>query len=137
LLGFINVQAGCACEENVPLNKKPPCREFPAQVEPSQIFPALSNLVKSTLVVNTNEEGRIACPAAQELCSRAWVRLEVNTFMDDGSDGWGSPKTDLVKFKYEAKGYVVWTDLAATPIPTATPTTTPTATPTPTPTAAP
>jgi hypothetical protein len=57
-------------------------------------------------------------------------------------DGWGSAKTDLVKFKYEANGYVRYvlgTDPVATPTatPTAIPTATPTATPTPTPTAVP
>lgn len=125
LLGYMNEQAGCACDQI-----DPPCEDYP-----TLIFPALSDLVRATLVVNTNVEGQIACPALEGLCSRATVRLEVKSFMDDGADGWGSPKTDSVQFKYEAKGYVVWSGSAATPTPTATATATPT--PTPTPTAAP
>ncbi len=122
LLGYINEQAGCACDQI-----DPPCEDYPTLV-----FPALSDLVTGTLIVNTNAEGRIACPAFEGLCSRATVRLEVKAYMDDGADGWGSPKTDVVQFKYEAKGYVVWSGLV-----TPTPTATPTPTPTPTPTAAP
>jgi hypothetical protein len=124
LLNFINVEAGKACE----------------MAPPSTIYWALSDLVRSTLVINTNQNGEIDCPAAEALCSRAWIRLEVNTFMDDGTAGWGSKKANSVKFKYGASGYVIWTG-AATPTPTATPTATPsatpTATPTPTPTATP
>jgi hypothetical protein len=117
LLDLMNELAGDACE----------------MVPPAKVYWALSELMKGTLVVNTNPEGTIACPADEGSCSRAWVHLDVKSFMDDGSDGWGSPKTDSVKFKYEGKGYVVSTGLAATPTPTATPT----ATPTPTPTAVP
>jgi hypothetical protein len=126
LLNFINEEARKACKMVAP---------------PAKIYWALSELVKSTLVVSTNPEGQITCPVELGKCSRAWFRLEVKTFMDDGANAaiesrdWGSPKTDSVKFKYEAKGYAVWTDSDATP--TAAPTATPTATPTPTPTAVP
>jgi hypothetical protein len=115
--------------------------------QPAKVYWALSEIVKGTLVVQTNENGKIACPAEEGSCSRAWIRLDVKSFMDgrvggEVYDGWGSAKTDLVKFKYWANGYVRYvlgTDPVATPTatPTAIPTATPTATPTPTPTAVP
>jgi hypothetical protein len=131
LLGYMNEKAGCACDLV--------CDGW----YPTMIFPALSDFVKGTLEVYTNESGEIPCPASASAsesesevsCRKANVKLDVNAFMNvkDGKDRWSSTKTDSVRFKYMSRGYVVSID----PTPTPTPTATPTATPTPTPTAIP
>jgi hypothetical protein len=100
LLTFMNEEAGDACE----------------QAPPSVVFPALSELLKGTLVVkkaldDTNaRKCDASCQAAcgGSSCREAQLRLDVKAFMKGGTgDGGVSPKTDWVKFRYKAKGYVV------------------------------
>jgi hypothetical protein len=84
---------------------------------PAQVYEALSDLVKGTLVVEDKDpcdsrtvpdgidcEGR--CAGAS--CRKAKVNLDVKAFMNNGdTDTAAEVKTDLVRFRYTAKGYVV------------------------------
>jgi hypothetical protein len=99
LLTFMNEEAGDACQT----------------APPSVDFPALSELLKGTLVVKKTLDDTNArkCDASCQAvcggsnCREAEVRLDVKAFMKDSDVGGVSPKTDWVKFKYKAKGYVV------------------------------
>lgn len=91
LLAVIKVEAGDTC----------------AKAPPGFVYPALSVLVKGTLKVNTNIRDQIPCPAPAGSCSKADVELDLKAVMGYADDGWGDPKTDTVKFKFKAKGYVL------------------------------
>jgi hypothetical protein len=102
LLMFINAEAGDACL-NVP---------------PGNVYWALSDLVKGTLVVeakepkcaNSEDSGDVACVNAcgGGSCMKATVRLDVKAFMKYGDpESVVSAKTDWVRFRYKAKGYVI------------------------------
>ena len=88
LLEFIRQEAGDAC----------------LSAPPNNVSPALSDLVKGTLVVYTNKP--VTCDEGS--CVKAKVKLKVKAFMKaDESEIVVFAKTDRVKFKYKAKGYVV------------------------------
>jgi hypothetical protein len=89
---------------------------------PAQVYRALSDLVKGTLVVedkepkcaDTIDEKKKAYNAdclrdcAGGSCMKAKVNLDVKAFMNDGdTDTAAEVKTDWVRFRYRAKGYVV------------------------------
>jgi len=102
LLNLIHSEAGKAC----------------LTAPPSQVYGALSDLVKGTLVVEDKEP---KCASSEDIrdiacvnacgggsCMKAKVSLNVNTFMNDvDTDASASVKVDGVRFKYTASGYVI------------------------------
>lgn len=102
LLNLIHSQAGNAC----------------LTAPPSQVYGALSDLVRGTLVVEDKEP---KCASSDDIrdidcvtacgggsCMKAKVRLDVNAFMNNPeSDAWAAVKEDGVRFKYTASGYVI------------------------------
>jgi hypothetical protein len=92
------------------------------KIRPAQVYEALSDLVKGTLVVedkepkcaDTTDEKKKAynadCLSAcgGGSCRKAKVNLDVKAFMnDDTTDTAAEVKTDWVRFRYKATGYVV------------------------------
>jgi len=102
LLDLINAEAGNACLKSPPV----------------QVYGALSDLVKGTLVVEDKEP---KCASSEDIrdiacvnacgggsCMKAKVSLDVKAFMnDDSSNVWAFVKEDGVRFKYTATGYVI------------------------------
>lgn len=102
LLDLINAEAGNAC----------------LKAPPAQVYGALSDLVKGTLVVEDKEP---KCASSEDVrdidcvnacaggsCMKAKVSLDVKTFMNDpDSNVWAFVKEDGVRFKYTATGYVI------------------------------
>jgi hypothetical protein len=88
---------------------------------PAQVYEALSDLVKGTLVVENKQPKCATTPenkkaynkACYEVCRvrscmKAKVLLDVKAFMnDDTTDTAAEVKTDWVRFRYKATGYVV------------------------------
>jgi hypothetical protein len=108
MLTFIGEEAGEACLVS-PLLPSPLFPDF--EVVPGLVVP-ISDFVRGTLVVNPNKIitcDNLPCECDAAPCWAAKVRLNVRAFVDFTGTGEVSSKTDLVNFKYKAKGYVVVT----------------------------
>jgi hypothetical protein len=104
LLDLINSEAGDAC----------------LKAPPAVVYGALSDLVKATLVVEDKEP---KCATTTDVkkkaynadclgdcaggsCMKAKVNVAVKAFMNDADTASAEVKTDWVRFRYTAKGYV-------------------------------
>jgi hypothetical protein len=85
---------------------------------PVQVYDDLADLVRATLVVEDKDPKCASSTDPDDIdcvnacgggsCMKATVQLDVKAFMNDDDTGaWAEVRSDWVRFRYKANGYVV------------------------------